>query len=128
MCFQKWSLDGPLRAEQAGASESLGRGEGFFRRLVASKSLFENSEWFCGEGFWLRPRRRGLSIPAAGCKGRANAGHSQKSRRPKGFHPKRRWPSLLLGYKPAAGLRPVCVLPFSFFREKLDPSQFSNRL
>jgi hypothetical protein len=78
--------------------------------------------------FGRGPRRRGLSIPAAGCKGRANAGHSQKNRRPKGFHPKRRWPSLLLGYKPAAGLRPFCVLPFSFFREKQDPSQFSNRL
>ena len=31
---------------------------------LRSESLFENSERSCGEGFWLRPRRRGRSIPS----------------------------------------------------------------
>ncbi len=38
-----------------------------------------------GEGFWLWPRRRGRSIPAAGCDGRVNARRKQKTRRPEGF-------------------------------------------
>src|SRR5216684_2303948 len=54
------------------------------------KSLFGNYEGRCGEGFWLWPRRRVPSIPAAGCKERANAGHGQKTRRPEGFRGKGR--------------------------------------
>ena len=49
------------------------------------KSLFENSKGSCEEGFWWWPRRRGRRIPGAGCNGRANAGHRQKTRRPEGF-------------------------------------------
>src|SRR5712664_1533659 len=60
------------------------------------KSLFGNYEGRCGEGFWLWPRRRVPSIPAAGCKERANAGHGQKTRRPEGFRGKGRLASLLL--------------------------------
>jgi hypothetical protein len=67
------------------------------------KSQFENSERSCGEGFWLRPRRRGRSVLAAGCKGQANAGRSQKNRRPRGFRANSRLASLLLGYSPLRG-------------------------
>jgi hypothetical protein len=49
------------------------------------KSLTENWEGCCGEGFWLWARRRGPRIPAAGCKGRANEAHRQKTRCPEGF-------------------------------------------
>src|SRR6266700_6560806 len=55
-----------------------------------AQSLFGNYEGRCGEGFWLWPRRRVPSIPAAGCKERANAGHGQKTRRPEGFRGKGR--------------------------------------
>src|SRR6266542_5456997 len=41
--------------------------------LSETQSLSENSVESCGEGFWLQPRRRGRSIPATGCDGRANA-------------------------------------------------------
>src|SRR6266702_401871 len=58
--------------------------------LSFAKSLFGNYEGRCGEGFWLWPRRRVPSIPAAGCKERANAGHGQKTRRPEGFRGKAR--------------------------------------
>src|SRR5712692_9977842 len=61
-----------------------------------AESLFGNYEGCCGEGFWLWPRRRGRSIPAAGCKERVNAGHGQKTRRPEGFRGKGRLASLLL--------------------------------
>src|SRR5713101_9979806 len=62
------------------------------RSLVCpgAESLFGNYEGCCGEGFWLWPRRRGRSIPAAGCKERVNAGHGQKTRRPEGFRGKGR--------------------------------------
>src|SRR5713226_3196022 len=50
-----------------------------------AESLFGNYEGCCGEGFWLWPRWRGRSIPAAGCDDRTNAGHGQKTRRPEGF-------------------------------------------
>jgi hypothetical protein len=46
-----------------------------------AKSLSENSEGCCGEGFWLEPRRLGPSIPEAGCKAQANDGPGQKHRR-----------------------------------------------
>ena len=60
------------------------------------KSLPENWEGCCGEGFWLWARRRSPSIPAAGCKDRANEAHRQKSRRPEGFLATGRLASLLL--------------------------------
>jgi hypothetical protein len=56
-----------------------------------SKSLFENYAGCCGEGFCPWPRRRGRSIPAAGCNDRANASHGQKTRRPAGFQQKAVW-------------------------------------
>ena len=59
-------------------------------RIVPAESLPENCERCCGEGFWLRPRRRGRSIPIAGCDDRANADQSQKTRRPEGFRAKGR--------------------------------------
>src|SRR6185295_3791210 len=71
-----------------------------------SKSLFENYEGCCGKGFWLWPKRRGpsrtglRSIPASGCDGRANAGHSQKTCRPGGVRGEGRLASLLLGHRP----------------------------
>src|SRR5712692_9781118 len=61
-----------------------------------AESLFGNYEGRCGEGFWLWPRRRVPSIPAAGCDDRTNAGHGQKTRRPEGFRGKGRLASLLL--------------------------------
>src|SRR6185503_20367222 len=60
------------------------------------KSLSENWAGCCGRGFWLWTRRRGRSIPAAGCDGQANAVHRQKNRRPEGFRGKGRLASLLL--------------------------------
>jgi len=54
----------------------------------------------CGEEFWLRSRRRGRSIPAAGCDDRANAGPRQKTRRPEGIRAKDRLASLLLSQRP----------------------------
>src|SRR6266498_2164410 len=77
------------------------RGDG--SRDANSKSLSENSVESCGEGFWLQPRRRGRSIPAAGCDGRANAGRRQKTGRPEGFRGKGRLASLLLGHSPLRG-------------------------
>ena len=68
--------------------------------LPITKSLSENSVESCGEGFWLQPRRRGRSIPAAGCDGRANAGRGQKTRRPEGFRGEGWLASLLLGRRP----------------------------
>ena len=35
--------------------------------MFRAKGLFENYEESCGEGFWPQARRRGPSIPAAGC-------------------------------------------------------------
>ena len=70
------------------------------RRKSPPKSLSENCVGSCGEGFWLWPRRRGRSIPAAGCDDRANAGHGQKTRRPEGFRGKGRLAALLLGQRP----------------------------
>src|SRR5260370_39316311 len=64
--------------------------------VLEPQSLFGNYEGRCGEGFWLWPRRRVPSIPVAGCKERANAGHGQKTRRPEGFRGKGRLASLLL--------------------------------
>jgi len=81
----------------------------------------------CAEEFWLCPRRRGpsrtgqWSIPKAGCDGGANAGHSQKDRRPEDFRGKGSLASLLLGYGPILGIRPRRVSPFCLFRENRTP-------
>src|SRR5438445_5740454 len=88
---------------------------------TAPKSLFGNYEGRCGEGFWLWPRRRVPSIPAAGCKERANAGHGQKTRRPEGFRGKGRLASpcsrmlseLLRGGRAQRLLRRACHPAFS---------------
>jgi YD repeat-containing protein len=64
------------------------------------RSLTENCAGSCGGGFRLGPRRRGRSIPAAGCDDLANAGHGQTTRRPKGFRGKGRLALLLLGQRP----------------------------
>src|SRR6266852_5289808 len=86
-----------------------------------AESLFGNYEGRCGEGFWLWPRRRVPSIPAAGCKERANAGHGQKTRRPEGFRGKGRLASpcsrmlseLLRGGRAQRLLRRACHPAFS---------------
>jgi len=75
---------------QSAAPIFCGNGEGPGRDQK-TKSLFENYTRCCGEGFWLWPRRRGRSIPAAGGNDRANAGHGQKTRRPEGFQQKAVW-------------------------------------
>src|SRR5438309_3506119 len=82
---------------------------------AAPKSLFGNYEGRCGEGFWLWPRRRVPSIPAAGCKERVNAGHGQKTRRPEGFRGKGRLASLLLSRRSTRDilLRRACHPAFS---------------
>ena len=69
-------------------------------RHPAPESLSENSEGSCGEGIWRWPRRRGRSIPEEGCNGRVNAGHRQKTRRPKGFLRNSPLSSLLVGHRP----------------------------
>src|SRR6266849_9545982 len=86
-----------------------------------AESLFGNYEGCCGEGFWLWPRRRGRSIPAAGCDDRTNAGHGQKTRRPEGFRGKgrlaspcsRRLSELLRGGRAQRLLRRACHPAFS---------------
>jgi len=54
----------------------------------------------CGRGFWLWPRRQGPRIPNAGCKGRANEGHRQKTRRPEGSRVKSALAALLIPQRP----------------------------
>src|SRR5277367_1352630 len=103
-----------------------------------SKSLSENCEGCCGEGFWLWARRRGRSIPVEGCNDRANAAHRQKTRRPEGFRANSRLASLLLGRRPTKGILPCRAkasaeadssrLAFQLFARKQHPSEFSDRL
>jgi len=47
-------------------------------RISQGKSLSDNARWAGDEGFWLRPRRHDLRIPAAGCNGRANEGPAER--------------------------------------------------
>src|SRR5258707_15653284 len=103
MDLQKRSRNG---SERAAKSVSVPNG---------AQSLFGNYEGRCGEGFWLWPRRRVPSIPAAGCKERANAGHGQKTRRPEGFRGKGRLASLLLSRRSTRDilLRRACHPAFS---------------
>ena len=105
-----------------GCLESGGRSEGgVWGRIEGSRSLLKNQHGRCGEGFWLQPRRRGPRIPAAGCKGRANAGCRQKPRRPKYFQGKGRLALLLARLQPAAG-----ILPRS--RRATQPFPWKHRL
>ncbi|MFO1497155.1 MAG: glycoside hydrolase family 172 protein [Verrucomicrobiota bacterium] len=83
-------------------------------------SLLKNDHLRCGEGSWLQPGRRGPSIPAAGCKGRANAGCGQKTRRPKGFRGKGRLALLLLASISLAPVRGAVTLE-SLLAEMIDP-------
>src|SRR6266545_3796438 len=92
-----------------------------------AESLMENYDGRCDEGFWLWPRRRGRSIPAAGCDDRANAGHGQKTRRPEGFRAKDHLASLILGQRPMKG-SPSSRLAIRPFPRKQRPSEFSIRL
>ena len=92
----------------------------------ACKSLSENCQGPCGEGFWRWPRRRDPSIPAAGCKDRANEGQRQKSRRPEGFRGKSRLASLLLCQRPLAGILPRRASPSGPFRENRASRNFQT--
>src|SRR5712692_6775197 len=66
----------------------------------------------------------GAQRPAAGCKERANAGHEQKTRRPKGFRAKGRLASLLLGHRPLAGMLPRRASPPGLLPENRPPATF----
>jgi len=93
----------------------------------ATESVSENCAGSCGEGFWLWPRRRGLSIPNAGCKDRANAGHGQKTRRPEGFRAKGRLASLLLSRRSREDILLRCASPSGLWRENRTPRNFRTR-
>ena len=95
-------------------------------RETLPKSLSENSEGRCGEGFWPWPRRRGRGIPAAGCDGRANAGHGQKTRRPEGFRGKGRLASLLLSRRSTRDILPRRASPYGLFRENSTLHNFQT--
>ncbi|MBM3836386.1 MAG: PQQ-like beta-propeller repeat protein [Verrucomicrobia bacterium] len=89
--------------------------------------MSENCAGSCGEGFWLWPRRRGPSIPNAGCKDRANAGHGQKTRRPEGFRAKGRLASLLLSRRSREDILLRCASPSGLWRENRTPRNFRTR-
>src|SRR5258708_34684597 len=89
-------------------------------------SLFGNYEGRCGEGFWLWPRGRVPSIPAAGCKDRANAGHGQKTRRPEGFRGKGRLASLLLSRRSTRDILLRRASPSGLFPENSAPRSFQT--
>src|SRR6266568_3433763 len=91
-----------------------------------AQSLFGNYEGRCGEGFWLWPRRRVPSIPAAGCKERANAGHGQKTRRPEGFRGKGRLASLLLSRRSTRDILLRRASPSGLFPENSAPRSFQT--
>ena len=106
--------------------QAVGTGEKALGYLAAG-SVTGNGVGSCGEGFWLWPRRLGRSIPKAGCDGRANAGHGQKTRRPEGFRGKGPLASLLVGQRPLAGILPPRASPSSLFRENRTPPNFRTR-
>lgn len=87
-------------------------------------SLSENCEGCCGEGFWMWARRRGRSIPAAGCDARANAVHGQKTRRLEGFCAKGRLAALLLGRRPMKGILPRHASPSNPLPKNSTPRNF----
>ncbi len=80
----------------------------------------------CGRGFWLWPRRQGPRIPNAGCKGRANTGHRQKTRRPEGSRVKSALAALLLAHRPTAGMLAPRALPDRLFHENRTPLNFQT--
>ena len=91
------------------------------------KSLFENYEGRCGEGFWPWPRRPWpRAAPAAGCKERANAGHGQKTRRPEGFRGKGRLASLLLSRRSTRDILLRRASPSGLFPENSAPRSFQT--
>ena len=90
------------------------------------KSLFENYVGRCGEEFFRWPRRRGRGIPAAGCKGRVNAGQREKTRRPKGFHAKGRLALLLLSRRSTRDILPRRALPSSLWRKNSTARSFQK--
>jgi len=92
-----------------------------------NQSVSENCAGSCGEGFWLWPRRRGPSIPNAGCKDRANAGHGQKTRRPEGFRAKGRLASLLLSRRSREDILLRRASPSGLWRENKTPRNFRTR-
>src|SRR5260370_11980814 len=99
---------------------------------METESLVGNYEGRCGEGFWLWPRRRVPSIPAAGCDDRGNAGHGQRTRRPEGFRGKGRLASpcsrmlsaLLRGGRAQRLLRRAS--PSGLFPENSPPRSFQT--
>src|SRR5258706_5950788 len=93
---------------------------------METKSLFGNYEGRCGEGFWPWPRRRVPRIPAAGCEGRANAGHGQKTRRPEGFRGKGWLASLLLSRRPLRVSSLVAPRQPTFFAKTGLPRNFKT--
>src|SRR6266487_6729208 len=95
-------------------------------RRMAAQSLFGNYEGRCGEGFWPWPRRRVPSIPAAGCKERANAGHGQKTRRPEGFRGKGRLASLLLSRRSTRDILLRRASPSGLFPENSASRSFQT--
>jgi hypothetical protein len=94
--------------------------------MDSAKSLSENSEECCGDGFWLWARRRGGSIPAAGCECRANAAHGQKTRRPEGFRAKSRLALLLLSHKALAAMLLRRASPSGLLLENSTPQNFQT--
>lgn len=117
-----WSVTAEPQAETLAAKERRDR-RGFWPsslRSLAAKSLSENCVRSCDERFWLWPRWRDRSIPASGCKGRANAGQSQKIRRPEGFRGKGCLASFLLSRRSARDiLLRRAIQPFP---RKQDPT------
>ncbi len=83
-------------------------------KQVEPKSLFGNYEGRCGEGFWLWPRRRVPSIPAAGCKER------------EGFRGKGRLASLLLSRRSTRDILLRRASPSGLFPENSAPRSFQT--
>src|SRR5215218_5586941 len=90
------------------------------------KSLSENWEGCCGEGFWLWARRRSPRIPAAGCKDGANEAHRQKTCRPEGFRATGRLASLLLSRRSTRDILLRRASPSSLSRENSTLPNFQT--
>jgi len=61
-----------------------------------------------------------------GCNDRANAAHSQKTRRPEGFRANSRLASLLLGRRPMKGILPRRASPSSSLHENSTVRNFQT--
>jgi hypothetical protein len=95
--------------------------------VYRSWSLYQNEKRACGSGFWSRRAgRRVASIPAAGCKQRANAGHGQKTRRPEGFRAKGRLASLLLAHRSTRDMLAPRASPSSLLHENRPSFHFDT--